>query len=85
MDKSRLDDTLKRLDKELERAQTHTDEQHKIRRDLRDDIRAVLDEPNEASRASLRTRLETAVTHFEDSHPELTLLIKQALDHLAAV
>ncbi|CAG0960942.1 hypothetical protein ANRL3_00872 [Anaerolineae bacterium] len=85
MDTSQLRTTLEQLHTELERAQTVDDESRQLLQHLQSDIQAVLKESSDSARASLRTRLETALAHFEDSHSQLTLTIKNVLDHLAQV
>ncbi len=85
MDKPQLRDTLERLHRELEQIQVVDVESRDLLRHLQNDIQAVLKDSNASTRASLRARLGVAAEHFEDSHPNLTLMIQQVLDHLAQV
>ncbi len=85
MDKSRLVEFLERLHAELEQTQGLDDESCRLLQHLEGDIQAVLQKPSAASRASLRSRLEAAITHFEESHSRLTIAIQEVLDHLANV
>lgn len=85
MDQSQLRQTLEQLHAELENTPVVDDESRELLQHLRDDIQAVLKEPTASSRASLRERLDVAAEHFEDSHPDLTMNIKQVIDHLAQV
>ncbi len=85
MDQSQLRQTLEQLHAQLANTPAVDDESRLLLQHLREDIQAVLKEPDAASRASLRARLNTATAHFEDSHPDLALTIKQVLDHLAQV
>ncbi len=85
MDKPQLRDTLERLHRELEQIQVVDVESRDLLRHLQNDIQAVLKDSNASTRASLRARLDVAAERFEDSHPNLTLMIQQVLDHLAQV
>ncbi len=78
-----LQDALERLHAELERTKAVDPESRQLLAHLQGDIQTVLKQPTPNSRASLRARLNSAVAQFEDSHPNLTLTIKQVLDHLA--
>lgn len=80
-----LRDDLERLHNELGQTRTVDPESRQLMRQLQNDIQTVLKEPTPSSRASLATRLNAAVGRFEESHPELTLTIKQVLDNLAEV
>ncbi len=84
-DKPPLHDTLERLHDELEHARTIDPESRQLLLHLQGDIQALLREPGAASSASLRARLDTAVARLEDSYPDLTLALKEVLDHLAEV
>ena len=85
MDKPQLRDILERLHRELEQTQVVDAESRDLLRRLQNDIQAVLKDSNASTRASLRARLGVAAERFEDSHPNLTLMIQQVLDHLAQV
>ena len=85
MDPSQLHQSLQQLHFELEQTQTLDDESRQLLEHLQRDIQAVLKESNAATRNSLGDRLNEVVTHFEDSHPGLTLTLKQVLDNLAQI
>jgi hypothetical protein len=85
MDQSQLRQTLEQLHAQLESTPVVDDESRLLLQHLKDDIQTVLKEPTAASDASLRNRLDAAAAHFEDTHSDLTLAIKQVLDHLAQV
>jgi hypothetical protein len=83
--RSQLRDALERLHTELEQTRGIDEESRVLLRHLDGDIQAVLKEPTAATRASLGKRLNEAMDHFEESHPALTLTIKQVLDNLAGI
>jgi len=85
MDNPELRATLEQLHAQLEQAQVVDEESRQLLQHLKNDIQAVLKEPNDSARASLREQLDGALDHFEDAHSDLTLTIKQVLDHLAQV
>ncbi len=82
---SQLHQKLAELHAELEQTQVLDDEARQLLGHLQRDIQAVLKESNPSTRKSLRERLSAAVGHFEESHPSLTLMLKQVLDSLAQV
>ncbi len=82
-DSPQMRDDLNRLHAELEHTRTVDPESRQLLVHLQSDIQAVLKESTPAARASLRARLQAAVDALEDSHPGLTLLLKQVLDHIA--
>ncbi len=84
-DRTELREALKRLHAELEQARMVDPESRQLLQHLQGDIQAVLKKPTPASRASLAARLDAAMAQFEESHPNLTLTIKQVLDNLAQV
>ena len=84
-DRTELREALERLHAELEQTRMVDPESRQLLRHLQGDIQTVLRSPTEASRASLTARLDAAVAQFEESHPNLTLTIKQVLDNLAQV
>lgn len=77
-----LHELLQQLHAELEHTTAVDAESRTILEHLKRDIQTVL---NGENTASLNQRVQIAVTHFEESHPQLTLVLKQLLDHLAAV
>jgi hypothetical protein len=80
---------LVELHDELERAQPLDEDERAMLRHMMGDIREVLDRsdaevviryrPNE----TLTERLRQAVDHFEVTNPDLTMVIKKALDTLS--
>lgn len=85
MDNPELLATLEQLHAQLEQTQVVDEESRQLLEHLKNDIQAVLKEPNATARESLRERLDGAMDHFEDTHSDLTLTIKQVIDHLAQV
>ena len=85
MDPSPLHQTLEQLHAQLENTPVVDDESRQLLQQLKADIQTVLNEPSAAAHATLRTRLDTAAAHFEDSHSDLALTLKQVIDHLAQV
>lgn len=85
MTQSQLRQTLEQLHAELDQAQTVDEESRQLMQHLMADIQTVLKEPSASARNTLRQRLDIAVGQFEESHPDLTMTIKQVLDHLAQV
>jgi hypothetical protein len=85
MDPSQIHQTLTQLHTELEQMQALDDESRQLLEHLQNDIQAVLKEPSPTTRKSLGDRLGAAVVHFEDSHPDLTLTLKQVMDNLAQI
>lgn len=84
-DKPQLREALERLHAELEQTKTVDPEARQLLQHLQNDIQAVLRKPNASSWASLGRRLDDAVARLEETHPDLTLTIKQVLDNLAGV
>jgi len=85
MDPTQLHQSLEQLHTELGQAQSLDDESRQLLEHLQRDIQAVLKEPNAATRQSLGVQICAAVEHFEDSHSDLTLTLKQVLDNLAQI
>ncbi len=85
MGKEPLDESLERLHSELKQTKATDDESRRLLQDLQKDTHSALQHPNPASHASLRSRLENALIHFEDSHPQLTKTMQDVLDNLASV
>ena len=85
MDPQQLHQSLQQLHAELDRTQTLDDESRQLLEQLQHDIQGVLRESNATTHQSLSDQLGAAVAHFEDSHPELTLTLKQVLDNLAQI
>jgi hypothetical protein len=85
MDPSPLHQTLEQLHAQLESTSVVDDESRQLLQELKTEIQAVLDKPSAAAHATLRSRLDAAAAHFEDTHSDLTLTLKQVIDHLAQV
>jgi hypothetical protein len=85
MDSQQLHQSLQQLHTELDQTQTLDDESRQLLEQLQHDIQSVLKESNATTHQSLSDQLSAAVAHFEDSHPELTLTLKQVLDNLAQI
>jgi hypothetical protein len=82
---SQLQLKLTELHAHLEQTRVLDDESRQLLGHLQRDIQAMLKEPSPSTHQSLRDRLGAAVTHFEDSHPDLALTLKQVLDNLAQI
>lgn len=85
MNSTQLHQSLQQLHTELEQTQTIDDELRQELELLRRDIQIVLKESDPATRKSLINRLDATISRFEDSHLDMTLTLKQVLDHLAQV
>ncbi|MDE3090613.1 MAG: DUF4404 family protein, partial [Chloroflexota bacterium] len=88
MDNRQLRETLEQLHSQLGQAQPVDDSTRQVLQHLMKDIEQVLKIPGDipAQHAnSLSARLTASLKHFEDSHSDLTLTIKQVLDNLAQV
>lgn len=85
MDPSPLHQTLEQLHTQLENTSVVDEESWQMLEELKTEIEAVLARPSAAAHASLRSRLYAAAAHFEDTHSDLTLTLKQVIDHLAQV
>lgn len=85
MDQSKLNQKLEDLHDQLDKTPVTDDASRQMVQHLKGDIQTVLVKPSPAAHASLRARLDLAAAHFEDSHPDLTLMLKQVIDHLAQV
>jgi hypothetical protein len=85
MENTPLHQSLQQLHAELEHTQSVDDELRQELEHLRRDIQTVLKESDPATRKSIISRLDKAISHFEDSHVDITLKLKQLLDSLAQV
>jgi len=85
MKRQQLQQSLKQMRTELEKAQTLD---ISVRQDLLtivEDIESAIrdgDELHEEQRQPLRERLQDAVWRFEESHPTLTMIVGQVMDDL---
>ena len=88
MDNKDLHATLKQLHGELQQTQTVDAESRELLNRLMQEIQAVLDDSGAESKQKyepITERLQEAVEHLEDSHPQLTLTVGRVLDNLAAI
>jgi hypothetical protein len=86
MDNKKSRQLLQQLHDEINHTQAVDDKGVELLRDLDVDIRALLERSEEHPmqvHPSVVQRLESAVSHFEVIHPELTTLISRFLDTLS--
>ncbi len=79
---TRLHELLQQLHDELERTTGVDAESRQTLEHLKKDIEVAL---KSADTTPLGKRLNDSVAQLETSHPQITLVIKELLDHLAAV
>lgn len=80
-----LRELLERLHNELERTEV-TDEIGRERlRHLEADIRALLERSGETGETDepMLERLQESIEHFQETHPQLTLMLSQAMTILS--
>jgi hypothetical protein len=80
---SELERHLAELHAELARTRSLDPDSRELLEDVRRDIEAVLERSDERRRSGLRERLESAIQHFEESHPVLTATMGRVIDQLA--
>jgi hypothetical protein len=86
MDNEELHKLLDQLHDEINNAGTVDEKGNQLLRDLDGDIRALLERSEGLSghsESSLIERLESALDHFEVTHPDLTMLISRLLESLS--
>jgi hypothetical protein len=86
MDNEELRKLLDELHDQINSTQTVDKKGGELLRDLEGDIRALLERSGENPVQPNQTvvqRLESALDHFEVSHPDLTLLISRLLESLS--
>jgi chromosome condensin MukBEF complex kleisin-like MukF subunit len=86
MDNKQSRKLLQELHDEINNTETVDDEGSELLRDLDGDIHALLDRSEEQLvqvHPSVIQRLESALSHFEVTHPELTTLISKVVDSLS--
>jgi hypothetical protein len=86
MDNKKSRELLQQLHDEINNTQTVDEEGSELLRDLDGDIRELLErseEQQEQVHPSVIQRLESALSHFEVTHPELTTLISKVVDSLS--
>jgi hypothetical protein len=77
---------LQQLHEEISNTQTVDEKGSQLLRDLDGDIRVLLERSEEYPvlvHPSIVQRLESALGHFEVTHPELTTLISKSVDSLS--
>jgi hypothetical protein len=85
MDQQKLRDQLIQLHDELEHAQSVDDDTRAVLDDLSKDIRELLDKPGDKTDRRyglLSGSLQTNLTRFEATHPQLTAAMERAIDTL---
>lgn len=85
MEKTKLQGELEELHEELGRTRTLDPASRQLLGQLQRDIQAALKQSSPSTHASLVGSLNIAVSQFEDSHPELTKMLKSVLDNLANI
>ena len=86
MDNKELSKLLLQLLDQIKNAQAVDGEGKKLLRDLEGDIHALIEHSEEMPlqmHSSGVQNLESALTHFEVTHPEMTLLISRLLNFLS--
>jgi len=86
MDNKQSRKLLQELHDEINNTETVDEKGSELLRDLEGDIRALLERSEEHSmqvNPSVVQRLESAVNHFEVTHPNLTMLISKLLASLS--
>lgn len=86
MDDPKLRQQLEQLQAEIRQSRSVDEEGKALLRDLDADIHALLDRSREESsqvQPSFVQRLQESLSHFEVSHPSLTILISDLLDTLS--
>jgi hypothetical protein len=81
MNNQELLDLLEKVHAEIERTDTIDEESLALLRDLDVDIRHLIDE--QESPAGVVERIETALQHFEVSHPVITAALSRAMEILS--
>jgi hypothetical protein len=78
-----LERHLEELQAELARTGSLDPDSRELLEHVQRDIEAVLERSDEPRRHGLRKRLESAIRHFEESHPVLTATMGRVMDQLA--
>lgn len=77
-----LRDLFGKLHDELQRVESVDDKGRDLLRDLDDDIRALLERSGEARSDSIAKSLQSAMDHFEITHPKLTMALSEMMNAL---
>ena len=85
MNDQNLHELLKKIHKELEQTEATDEAERERLRHLEADVRSLLARSHEQTETdeSMLERFEEAVDHFEDSHPQLTMMISQMMTILS--
>jgi hypothetical protein len=86
MENSELRKLLDQLHDEINNASSVDEKGRELLRDLDGDIRALIDRSEgipEQTQSSLTQRLQSALDHFEVTHPDLTMVISRLLESLS--
>ncbi len=85
MDKQQLHKKLEQLHAALHQADLSESNERELLQELASDIQDILARQEDQTEhyRGLRERLNDAVARVEASHPEATLLMRQAIDQLA--
>jgi hypothetical protein len=86
MDNDEVNKLLHQLHDEINKTQTVDEKGSELLRDIEGDINALLERSGESPlevHSSIIERLESAVSHFEVTHPTLTTTISRLLDSLS--
>ena len=77
-----LRDLLGKLHDELQRIESVDEKGRDLLRDLDTDIRALLERSGEAGSDSSAKSIQSAMDHFEITHPKLTMALSEMLTAL---
>jgi hypothetical protein len=86
MENNELRKLLDQIHDEINNANSVDEKGRELLRDLDGDIRALLERSEntpEQTPFSLNQRLQSALDHFEVTHPDLTMLISRLLESLS--
>ena len=77
-----LRDLLGKLHDELQRIESVDEKGRDLLRDLDDDIRALLERSGESRSDSIAKSIQSAMDHFEITHPKLTMAFSEIMKAL---
>lgn len=80
-----LDELLEKLHMELERTEVTDEAERERLRRLQEDIRRLRERSGESADADdpMLERFQDSVDHFEETHPQLTLMISEMMTILS--
>jgi hypothetical protein len=82
MTEQNLRDLLEKLHDELQHVESVDDKGRDLLRGIDVEIRGLLERSGESAGASLSESLQSALDHFEITHPNLTMAISEMLNAL---